>query len=325
MSERIWWVAPMKDINPIVELSGLDSYFSPENQFHEAEPITINLRGVNIVESMDAKPWHRSDKNDLMIVTLSQFGKEPPVTKLHFMKDNVECGWQGDLFHDVVLAMRDFKDLTNSLTIRVQVYDLDKFDKSVIESVCDMAQSTAIAFPALAPYVGAASFGAKAASNLVNNIDQHDMILDQRIRLVAGEPHTGHNLLQPGYFVCFRRPVTEGEVKYLDSQLHVLDGDKNEFKGCSYAVVEVQKEFRQNPGLEIDRKAAKLASELDGKGQSGKAALEFLIDTLSTYTKFRNLQRIKELEVKEKAGTITEPEIKLLNELKDNPDLKPFL
>jgi hypothetical protein len=325
MSERLWLAAPMKDINPVVELSGLDNYFFPENQFHQAEPITVSLRGVNVVENMDVKPWNPSDKNDLLIVTLSQFGKEPPVQKLHFMKGDVECGWQGDFFSDIIVAMRDFKDLSNDLAMRVQVYDMDKFDKSLLDSVCNIAQSTAVAFPALAAYVGAASIGAQAAANLVDNIDQHDMIIDQRIRLEAAESHIAHNLLQPGYFVCFRRPVTEGEAKYLDSQLHVLDSDKKEFKGCSYAVVEIQKEFRQNPEIEIDQKAAKLASELDGKGQSGKAALEFLKDTLNTYTKFKNLQRAKELEEKEKAGTITEAEKKLLDELKENKELKPFL
>lgn len=325
MSDRIWLAAPMKDINPVVELSNLDNYFFSESQFHEAEPLTISLRGVNVVENMDAKPWNPWEKNDLMIVTLSQFGKEPPIQKLHFMKDNVDCGWQGDFFSDIIVALRDFKDLSNSLTIRIQVYDLDKFDKSLVDSVCNIAQSTAMAFPALAPYVGAASIGAQAAANLIDNIEQHDTIIDQRIRLEATEPHTAHNLLQPGYLACFRRPVTEGEAKYLDSQLHVLDSDKKEFKGCSYAVVEIQKEFRQNPEIEIDQKAAKLASELDGKGQSGKAALEFLKDTLNTYTKFKNLQRVKELEETEKKGTITEAEKKLLSELKEDKVLKPFL
>lgn len=324
MSERIWLAAPMKDIDPVVELNGLDDYFFPENQFHAAEPITISLRGVNVVENMDAR-WNPMDKNDLMIVTLSQFGKEPPVKKLHFMKDNVDCGWQGDFFSDIIVAMRDFKDLSNDLVLRVQVYDMDKYDKSVIDSVCNIAQSTAVAFPALAAYVGAASMGAKAAANLIDQIDNHDMIIDQRIRLEPVESHIAHNLLQPGYFVCFRRPVKENEAKYLDSQLRVLDGNKEEFKGCSYAVIDIQKEFRQNPEIEIDQKAAKLASELEGKGQSGKAALEFLKDTLDTYTKFRNLQRAKELEEKEKAGTITEAEKNLLSELKDNKDLKPFL
>jgi hypothetical protein len=70
------------------------------------------------------------------------------------------------------------------------------------------------------------------------------------------------------------------------------------------------------------KKAAKLMSELQGKGSSGKAAVEFVKDTIDGYNNFRNLQRIAELERKQNP---TPEEIALLSKLKQDPKLVPFL
>ncbi|GAH53710.1 unnamed protein product [marine sediment metagenome] len=67
---------------------------------------------------------------------------------------------------------------------------------------------------------------------------------------------------------------------------------------------------------------AKLIAELNGKGQSGKAALEFLRETLDTYDKFRRLERARELKAKE---TLSESEQELLQELTSDEALAPFL
>ncbi|MCU0637750.1 MAG: hypothetical protein MUE87_03930 [Methanothrix sp.] len=77
--------------------------------------------------------------------------------------------------------------------------------------------------------------------------------------------------------------------------------------------------FHVEPEEEIDEKAAKLASELSGKGQSGKAALEFLRDTMKTYGNFRKLERIKELKAK---AVLSPSEEKLLEDLMNDPEIE---
>ena len=92
--------------------------------------------------------WRPKDKVDLMIVTTTQFGAEPPVQRLHFMQDNVEPGWQGDFFDDVVVAVNGLNtEDRKRLTLHIQVYDMDRFDASLITAVAGASQSVAVAFP----------------------------------------------------------------------------------------------------------------------------------------------------------------------------------
>jgi len=314
-----WWACPL-ELDQASKLRGLDKYFSDDNMFMTADPLTISLRGAMIREKKDPFP---GDQNDLAIMTTFQFGKEPPVQKLHYMCKNVKCGWQGDFFNDIVLSIRDFKDLGRGLALRTQIYDMDKFDKELVEKICGIASSTAVAFPYLAPYVGAASFGSQALLDVIHDLDKHDEIIDQRVKLEAEVSGTGHHLLQPGYFVCFREPVdAAAEGLALDSELHVQDSNGKQFDKFSYAVVEVQKEFREHKELEIDQKAAKLIAELNGQGQSGKSALEFLRSTIDTYTKFRKLERVQELQAKKE---LNDSEKALLKELEGDKELQAFL
>lgn len=272
--------------------------------FADAQPLTVRVRGVSLVGSYE---WRPADKPDLMVVTVHNFGSEPLATRLHFMQDNVDLGWHGDFFEDTVVAMRDFKASTKQrLTLRIQVYDMDRFDADLVKGVTQVASSVAVTFPALAPYAAGISFGAPVLMTLIENVEQHDRIIDDRTILEVSKPGTGHNLLQPGYFVCFADPIDEDRSLYLTSNLRVVQTDPSDpakaqaFAECSYAVLEVQKEFSAGHDWEIDQKINKLISELNGKGQSGRAALDFLRDTMDTYDRYRRLQRARELQLRQR-------------------------
>lgn len=316
-----WWVASSK-IPATVQLSRrLDQLLPTTKTFENAQSLSIRIRGAMLAEAYDR--WG-GKKNDVMIVSTFQFGSEPPVQRLHFLQDNVKLGWQGDFFNDVILALRDFNVTNNVLKLRIQVYDMDGVDETLIQAIGNVSQSVAVAFPYLGPYAAAVSFGVPALLKLVDNIDQHDRIIDERLTLEISEPEKGHQLLQPGYFVCFKEPVEEG--LYLRSDMRVLQPDqKSPFKKLSYTVLEVDRAFHAHRDWEIDQKAAKLIAELNGKGQSGKAALEFLRETLDTYDKYRRLERAYELQAKAKEGALSEAEVQLLQEIKGDEKLAPFL
>jgi len=323
MSMLKWWGAPAQVGESVALSRRLDQLFPDTLAFENAQPLTISVRGVMIREDYE---WFPGDKNDLMVVTTTQFGSEPPVQRLHFMQHNVDLGWQGDFFNDVVLAIRDFNTESKQLTLRIQVYDMDGIPKELIQAVNNVSQSVAVAFPQLAPYAAAVSFGVPTLLNIVDNLDNHDKIIDERITLEIDKPERGHQLLQPGYFVCFKVPVEEG--LFLSSNLHVLQADKKTlFERCSYAVIEVEQDFHAQREWEIDQKVAKLIAELNGKGQSGKAALEFLRETFDAYDKFRKLERAKELKNRKLRTDkpLSEAEEKLLNDLTNDKTLAPFL
>ena len=127
-------------------------------------------------------------------------------------------------------------------------------------------------------------------------------------------------MLQPGYFVCFKQPVPDG--LWLNRDLRVVHEDGRPFEDLSYAVIGLTREYYDYVNWEITQKIAKLVSELNGGGTSGKAALEFLKETMEGYQKYKKLLRARELMSK---SDRTEPEDVLLEELLKDPDLAPFL
>jgi hypothetical protein len=162
---------------------------------------------------------------------------------------------------------------------------------------------------------------------IAGDLNPHDKIIDECMDLEAVNEGTKHTLLQQGYYIIFQKEVTLEAARYLKlvgSQPKVLGPDGSEFKGCSYAVVEVQKEFRLSPQEEIDEKVSKLASELSGNGQSGKAAIEFLRDTMKNYSNFKKLQRANEL-MKKGDEALSASERTQLKDLQKDEDIKEFL
>lgn len=67
---------------------------------------------------------------------------------------------------------------------------------------------------------------------------------------------------------------------------------------------------------------AKLIAELNGKGQSGKAAIDFLRDTLDAYDNFKRLKRARALQGK---SDLTGAEKELLKAYRDDENLAPYL
>ncbi len=316
MTRRRWWGAPLALERPAA-LRRLDQLFTDtEPTFGMAQPLTVRVRGFMLREDED---WHVRGDNDIAVVSTFQFGAEPPVQRLHYLQDGVSRGWHGAFFHDTVLSVRDLD--AGILSLRVQIYDVDGISGTVVEQVVDAASSVAVAFPQLARYAGGLAALAPSLLKLVDQLDQHDAIIDQRLKLELEAPGTGHPLLQPGYYVCFRNEVEEG--LYLEPELRVTtDEGGTEHLACSYVVLEVARCFHEHYEWEIDQKVAKLVAELNGKGKSGKAAIEFLRDTISGYSKFRRLERAHALLARRDR---TDSEERLLAELRSDKSLAPFL
>lgn len=348
------WIASLKDVDTNgSELQGLDEYFSERDsgkkdedlskisRFYEGDNITVTIRGAWIKDSEDPlykrdglqvefHPLGKGTTNDLFIVSNYQFGTDPKVEKIHFMQNKMPLGYVSDFLNRRILAVKDFKDLDECLTLNLRIYDIDKTDTKFVDMAKDLASNVIAAVPVLYQYsipLGVASKTIDSITKLADDLDPHDKIIDERIDLEAAEKATKHPLLQQGYYVIFQKEVTTDNARHLKligNQLKVLDPKGEEFKGCSYAVIEVQKEFKLSPQEEIDEKVAKLASELSGNGQSGKVAIEFLRDTMKTYNNFRKLQRATELKNK-KEEDLTSSEKKLLADLKADPDIQEYL
>lgn len=320
MTQIHWWGAS-RHIGSQTRLSSrLDVPFAPDVPVFEAsQKMTASLRGVMIHKP----PMDRDGKNDLIIVTANQFGERTPLTRLHFMKDNVPLGWQGAFFDDTILAVRDLRPEWRKLTLRVRVYDLDRVPTALFKAVGSLAAtSVLVAFPFLTPFAGAAEAAMGSLTNLIGNLDKHDEIIDQRVALEISDPDHGDMLLQPGYYVCFAQPVDDSRALQINHQLRVLDG-VDEFAECSYAVLEIEPSFTIDRTSELDQRASRLIAELDGKDASG-SAIEFLRSAVDAVDKFRRLERAQQINAKDPAE-LTESDRILLADLRSDPELASFL
>lgn len=353
MTETQWWGAPLKADGTRKLRPDLDSYFTTRKGFKSAEPITIRLRGVFVDKCYEL--LHRG-KNDLLIMTKSQFKGEPAVQRLHFMQKNVDDKWNGYFFNDIILSIRDFTAKKTRLDLTIQVYEINTVDKEMINTLLGLSQNIAVAFPILLPYV---ALGKKSLQTLIDNLEKfnlHTKIIHESIMLEVRDEGIGHNLLQPGYFVCFQNELSSSARLSLAHNQRVMKQETREegvkkgegeegngeekgdeakvakeeecgekevlFEDCSYAVFEIERQFHGDRAWEVNQKLAKLMSEVDRSKKNQTTSIEFLRDTLDCYDKFRKLNRLRGLLEKD---TLTEVEKDLLEDLKKDDDLKPFV
>ncbi len=259
-----------------------------------------------------------------------------------YMQGDVNCpiflnGFSND---NNILSVRDLDFDKQSIGIRLRVYDMDGIEDDLIDKVKETIETAATLaspiFPILTPNMAGFSFGIEAFKKLVNSIDDHDKLIDERIWLHF-KPTIGRGSLRVGYLVCFSDNVNPGfklktDILIAPGNAAIFDSGGTPYINSgyeNYAILKISKAYSPNNEYEISQKMAKLISELNGKGSSGKASITFLKETMEIYDIFNKLQRINELKRKKKTlvtqeppGELSEEENKLLEDLinlyKDN-------
>jgi len=335
-AESRWWFSPAKISEAGNDLlPGAIKIHSPGSVAIKKSGIfSIDMRGAFINKSYDDNEGLRSrfkqkGTNDLLIVTSFQTGTSPTVQRVHFLRQEQKINeFVGDFFKTMVCSFSDFQD--NHITLQTQVYDIDNYDKinDIVSAASSMAGNAVGTFPVIGPYIAAGKAVASSMLELINQLNKHDPIIDSNLRLViTEEENAGYQILQTGHWVCFSEPQQqEGGNLRLDPHLRIVRKDTTTggepFRDSSYAIYSVRAEGAQEPGWEIDQKIAKLLSELDGKGNSGRAAVDFLRDTMEGYTKFKKITRYQELLKKDK---LTEEEKKVFEKLRNDESIKEFI
>lgn len=304
------WRGTSLQLDGGASLQRTTSDFSGETAFETAAPLSIRLRGVNIAEDYESV---FKGKNDIIVVTKTWFGNEPPVSRVH-MFESIDPGWYDAFVYNVMLSLRDLRD--EILTVRVQVYETDGVPSWVIEEFDTLNQAMELVLPDLGPLSDTYAEIGKALLDLIDELDKHKQILDDRISLQLAEPGTGRDVLQPGYFVCFDELPADEEYE-LKGGTRVFTSDGNRYDG-NYAVLEFARDRFEKRDKEVSQKAAKLRAELNGKGQSkSKAPVDFLQDTIRAYTNHRRVERAKSLSEKPESNR-TNAEQNLLEDLRND-------
>lgn len=312
------WLGTSLQMDGDISLRDLTSDLSGPSEFERAAPMSIQLCGLNVAERHD-KDLPLAGDNDLIVVTKTQFGSDPPVRRLHALEREVEPGWKNDFLYDVLLSLRDFSD--KRLTLEVMVHDVDGVPPWLIERVDELAPLTEIILPSLAPAAELPNMSGEKLLRLVDTVDDHDPIINQQITLEKDERDDRQPQLHPCYLVCFDDSAPEEDYELRENRrVYTVDGSP--YDG-SYAVFALEREQYEKRDRELSQKAAKLMTELSGKGQSDeKAPVDFLLDTMDIYDKYLKLQRAKELQEKD---DLSKAEQNLLTDLRSIDEIDEIL
>lgn len=347
MTESLWWFSPLKiNENGNDLLPSAHKVDEKSEKLNNASAFSIDMRRVFVNKSYDKDEGFRkytpeklkelfhvgANTNDLLIVSNFQTGTAPIVQRIHYLKKGQKINQiVGDFFKTLVCSFSDFKD--NHVTLQTQVYDIDEYDeiKDTVAAASSLAGNISVTFPVVAPYVAMGTAVAKGLTELLDKLDKHDAIIDSNLRLDVADNSTGYQVLQTGHWICFDQPQEEGslilkpnmDIYHKESQAGEGGGGGRPFIDACYAVYSIRKVDYQEPFWEIDQKIAKLLSELDGKGNSSRAPIDFLRDTMEGYTAFRKIQRYFELQSKGQRKTPEEEE--LFKKLGEDPAIKPYL
>lgn len=322
-----WWVTSPTFDGTGAPLRLPSISVSNDRELKSAQKLTVDFVGAFVKDSMDT--FSRS--NDVVIASRFAMDDRPMVTRLHYYERDVSAGtWVGPFFNPVIAAFNDFSASAQEFTLQLMIYDEDGLSdtesKELTEAFQSVASAASIAFPAYAPYAGLGAGLGTAIAGLADNLNRHDRILDAKIRLAINAPeNAGMSLLQPGYFICFSAEINATNL-YLGQDLRVYywdgQGQPQQYKHASYAILHVSRRFLLAPEYIIDQNAATLLSEIQsGKGQAGTRALYFLKDTIKQYTNFKRLQRYYDLKGK---ATRSAEEESLMNELKADPSISQY-
>jgi hypothetical protein len=342
MTQSLWRFSPLKIDETGNEL--LPSAHTIDQQKSEklnnASAFSIDMRRFFVNKSYDKDEglfrkyapdklkdiFHKAEStNDLLIVSNFQTGTAPIVQRIHYLKKGQKINQIiGNFFKTLVCSFSDFKD--KHITLQTQIYDIDQYDdiKKVIDSASSLAGNISVTFPVAAPYVAMGTSVAKGVTELLNKLDEHDPIIDSNLRLDVAEENTGYQVLQTGHWICFDEPHEADLMLKPNMDIYYKEPQGKPFIDRSYAVYSIRKVDYQEPFWEIDQKIAKLLSELDGKGNSSRAPIDFLRDTMEGYTTFRKIQRYYELQSKGKDRRTPEEE-QLFNKLGQDATIKPYL
>ncbi|SDJ11421.1 hypothetical protein SAMN04488540_10543 [Ferrimonas sediminum] len=325
-----WWY-----VNPNL-IDGYGSLLPPstpmadgnQRYFRDANKLRLTVEGAWVRDDKDGWP---KGSNDLVIASRFRIGKKPPITKLHLYRPDVpEKTWEPVAFHPEIFATNDFRESDGEIALQLNIYDEDGLrddaQQQLNQALDGSTSAFALAFPVFAPYASLTAGVGRAMAALVDKLDEHDELIKGKIRLSVNKPaNQPFDHLQPGLLVCFASSVdasslllgSDRKIYYQDQGTHKLYQEK------SYCVIRIDRDGPSAPEFEINQSMATLLTEIElGKGSKGTQALVHLRETLEAYTTFKRLKRHNELQGK---ASRSEEENQLLDELKSDPKLAPYI
>ena len=319
MAGQKWWFAPEEIDTPIPLTADGTKLYS--TKINNASELTIRMVHAYIKDSRDKTKLkildfikkERKKTNDLFIATKYRTGDSPIISRVHVCDIKYEVdNFVQSTFRDVVCSFEDFT--AHRIILQSQIYDIDGYSEKFnqFSDLAQQAKGFTATFPVVSQFIGVGITVGSLFFKILDEIDKHDKIIDESIKLYVEDPGKGDKVLQTGNIVCFSEEIPLDEKLMLNSNRKVVYEDgKEEFRECDYVVYTIKNHSIKQPELDLDQRAATLLTQLENGKSSGKTA-QYLRDTMDAYSKIKKLTRLIELQNKPQRTIEEENQLKKL-------------
>jgi hypothetical protein len=233
-----------------------------------------------------------------------------------------------DFISDTIYLTSDFHPPSQiHLTLEVTEVNAGADERdAAIQAFNGLAQTVGAVFPVVLPYSafvgGAATAAKKLVDALTSSATSH---ISDVIRLYP-PGKTDDIDLQAGRYVAVDqdRDLTNCSLR-ADGKL-VRDGQ--EVLDIPYVAFRLERGEAPSPEFVVAQRVATLLTQLSAGGNDPtKSSIEFVGDTLSVYSQFRDLERYAELLKKQKTNpdSVSDAEKAVMARIQTNPALEDFL
>ena len=315
MFDDVWLVPP--------KASGLVSPYDVHDgckRIVGAQAFTVSLVTVVVTEDLDG--WLRG-RNDVFVLTKTSLGEQPFVERIHFYEEEVPEGKPiRHMLAENVLVCDDYSG-TDRLWFELNILEVDTDTgerKAAVKAFQSLAATAGAVYPAIVPHVMVASGVVSAVEKLVSALERDTNVVKCPISLYPHEPRPGRAPFQTGSYVAFAQPVDPSGYKLGKNGLVTRGGKPSE---VSYVVFDIAAVKTVSPKFVTTQKIATLLTQMkQGNPNSAQSTLDFLGNTLTAYSNYKQLRRYLELKAKDSP---TAEEQDRMRELEGLDALKPFL
>lgn len=303
-------------------LSPYKLYEGRSRPIKKAENFSVSIATVVVDEHLDGI---FGKDNDLLILTRSALGSRPVVERVHFYGEEIEKGQPiSNLLANLAFVAEDYDPLER-LWCELVVLEIDRHReserKAAVDAFRNLAATTGAIFPAMVPYAFGVAAAAGVVEKLVSRLARDKYVVSVPVALHGAESMRGEMPLQEGTYVAFSGPVDASGWRLSDSGQ--LEG--RGIEGHSYVVFNIApKAFVGHTEITSQKIATLLTQLRDGNPASARSAIEFLRETLDSYSNFDKLHRYLELKRMEPAKR-TDAEKAVMESIEQIEALQPFL
>jgi hypothetical protein len=321
------WYAPFNAREPQPLQSVFDEP-APDKAIVTAQAFTVSLDTTMVGKrpAADLLSAILSRRRDVLITSSAFLGSKPTTRRVHYYEHSIPQDEPLKEFLASTMFVCDDYSGKDRLWLDVRVVEVTTSDQrdDAIKAFQSLAQSSGAVFPITLPYTAVASALASTIDRVVDAVESEPVMLFSKPIVLFPPGSLNQAQLQLGRYVAFPADVDGSDyLLATNGLLTTTDGNPVE---DPHVVIRIDSGQEISPEVLVSQRVATLLTQLEHGSENNptSTSFEFLKQTLSSYTDWKDLKRYAELKAK-KDDELTQAERELMNRIASREDLRPLL